>query len=308
MTAAGVRRWGGLALATASMVLWAVPLQGQQPAGGSRLLPEVRYLRMPLADPTAPRISAALMSTDLLRAPGPERPPFNLPDAAASAREAVAAVGIGAIFPLFQLAEWEGGGAILAVDGRVFARFRVEYPTRDDMGQDWYVGGVVEAARHRWSGRVGVIHRSAHLGDEFLLSTEAERIEFGGEQLDLMAAWEAPGHLRLYGGGAWVFRSYLPWEPRLRALGVQDRATLQLGMDGAWPVAGAGGLHLVAGADYYSAERTGWHPAFAAAAGVGVGQGRTLRLLLRGFSGRSHMGEFFLTPERYLALEMAARF
>lgn len=272
------------------------------------LLPEVRYMRAPLADPTSPRIAVGLMRTTLLATQGPERPPFTLERPGAAAEEYVAAVGIGAVFPLLQVAEWEGGGANLVVDGRVFARFRIEYPTRDDMGQDWYVGGAVEAARYRWSGRAGIMHRSSHMGDEFMLSTGAERIEFGGEQLDLKVAYDVPGVARVYGGGAWVFRSYLRWEDRLEALGVQDRAIVQLGVDREWQPWPDPRFQLFAGADYFSAERTNWHPSFAGVAGVGIRQARSLRVMLRGFSGRSHMGEFFLTPERYLSLEVAAQF
>jgi hypothetical protein len=277
--------------------------QGEQ---GSRLLPEVRYMRAPLADPTAPRISISLMSTDLLATQGPERPAFEID--AGAVREVVANVGIGAVFPLLQLARWDGGGALLAVDGRVFARFRVEHPRRDDMGQDWYVGGAIEGAHQRLSGRVAVIHRSSHLGDEFVEATGAERIEFGGEEVELRAAYEVPGLARVYGGGSWIFRSYLPWDPRLRQMDVSDRGLVQFGMDREWQPWPDPRFTLFAGADYYSAQRTNWHPAFAAAAGAGIRTQRSLRVTLRAFSGRSHMGEFFLTPERYVALEVGAQF
>ncbi|HSJ23228.1 MAG TPA: DUF1207 domain-containing protein [Longimicrobiales bacterium] len=280
----------------------------QAEAAAGDLLPEVRYLGAPLADPMAPRISVGLMRTTLLATQGPERDPFELADADGAADEYVAAVGVGAVLPLVQLAVWDGGGAILTVEGRVFARFRIELPRRDDMGQDWYVGGAVEAGWPRVAARLGVLHRSSHIGDEFADNTGASRIEFGGEQLDGMVAYDVPGVARLYGGGAWVFRSYLDWEPRLRALRVRDRALLQFGLDREWQPWSDPRFHAFAGADYYSAERTGWHPAFAAAAGVGVRTTRSLRLTVRAFDGMSHMGEFFLTPERYISLEVGARF
>jgi hypothetical protein len=316
-------RWAALCACVIYSVALPVEASGQDaPAGGGkpaagaprevrftgRLLPEIRYLRAPLADPNAPRIAVGLMRTTLLATQGPERPPFHLPNAAAAAEEFVAAVGIGAVFPLLQLAEWDGGGAVFAVDGRVLGRFRLEYPTRDDMGQDWYVGGAIEAARHRWSGRLAIMHRSAHIGDEFAARTGAQRIEFGGEQLDMMAAYQWPGVVRVYGGGAWIFRSYLGWEERLRQLGIQDRALVQLGFDGEWEPWRDRRFHLLAGVEYFSAERTGWDPSFSAVFGAGVRTTRTLRLVLRAFDGKSHMGEFFLTPERYVSLEVGAKF
>jgi hypothetical protein len=298
---------GTLMLTAAAAAQQGPPDAAQQDARrGVRLLPEVRYMQAPVADPVAPRLALSILSTNLLATQGPERPAFDVGEAAA--REAVAAVGIGAVFPLVELARWDGGGAQLVVDGRVFARFRIELPGRDDMGQDWYVGGAVEGAHERWSGRVAVMHRSSHLGDEFVEATAAERIEFGGEELELRVAYEVPGFARVYGGGNWIFRSYLGWDPRLRALDVRDRGLIQMGLDREWRMAQDPRFTLFAGADYLTAQRTGWHPTFAAAAGAGIRTQRALRLTLRAFSGRSHMGEFFLTPEHYIALEVAAEF
>jgi hypothetical protein len=287
----------------------ATPAAAQEaPRGRGALLPEVRHFRMPLADPMSPRIFTGLTTTSLLATQGGERPRFNPPNRRMPAREWVATVGIGGIFPLVRLAEWEGGGAVLSLDGRVFGRFRVEHPTRDDMGQDWYVGGAVEAARHRWSGRLAVIHRSSHLGDEFVEATGARRIEFGSEQLDVLAAYEAPGAVRLYGGGAWIFRSYLRWDDRLEAMGIHDRALVQLGADGEWQPWADPRFHVLAGAEYYTAERSGWRPALSAVAGIGVRETRSLQLKVRAFSGPSHMGQFFLTDERYMSVELSAGF
>jgi hypothetical protein len=277
--------------------------------GQDDVLPERRLFRSLLADPMAPRISTALMRTNVLATQGPERPPFHLPDAQNAATEVVAAVGIGAVFPLVELARWRGGAAQLVADGRVFARFRIEYPTRDDMGQDWWVGGAVEWAHQALSGRVGIMHRSSHLGDEFMLATGARRIEFGGEQLDVLTAWDAPGIGRVYGGGSWVFRSYLGWEPLLDELNVNDRGILQAGADREWrPWASDRRFVVHAGVDIHAADRTNWRPGYAAAVGGGIHTGRALRLTLRGYSGPSLMGEFFRTPERFLSLELAAEF
>jgi hypothetical protein len=283
-------------------------LAGEARAQASPLLPELRHFRTLVADPMSPRISTALLRTDLLATQGPERPPFDLPDAENSAREVVAAVSIGAVFPLVQLASWPGGGLQLVADGRVFARFRIAYPTRDDMGQDWWVGGALEAAQHAWSARVGIIHRSSHIGDEFAAATGAQRIEFGSEQLDLMAAWDAPGIARVYGGGSWIFRSYLGWEPLLKDLDISDRAVVQVGADREWRPWPDPRFAVHAGFDVHAAERTGWKPGYAAAAGFGIRTARALRLTARGYDGMSMMGEFFLTRERYFSLELSAEF
>jgi hypothetical protein len=287
----------------AAALAFAVPAAAQE-----TLLPDVRYMRAPVAEPMAPRISVSLMRTSLLSDPGPERPPFTLEDPAAAALESVAAVSIGAVFPLLQLATWDGGGALLMVDGRVFGRFRIQLEGRDDMGQDWHVGGGIEAARHEWSGRLAIMHRSSHIGDEFAAATSAARIEFGGEHLELLAARDIPGVARVYGGGAWIFRSYLRWDPRLRELGVWDRGTVQAGADREWRPWQDPRFRLFAGVDVHAAERTGWSTAYSAALGAGITATRSLQLKLRAYDGMSQLGEFFLTHERYVSLEVSAEF
>lgn len=275
-------------------------------AQARQLLPVTRWLRTPVADPFAQRISVALQSTNLLATQGPERPAFVLEKPDAAAREVVAAIGLGVVFPLLQLSEFEGGGVMLVADARVFARFRIEYQSRDDMGQDWFVGGGIEARDGLWSGRAAIIHRSSHIGDEFSESTGAERIEFGSEQLDLLTAYDLPAGGRVYAGGSWIFRSYLGWDANLRALGVRDRALVQVGADREWRPWSDPRLAAWAGIDVQAAERTEWDVGYSLAAGIGIGKGRSLRVMFRFYDGPSTMGEFFLTPERYYALELTA--
>jgi hypothetical protein len=274
----------------------------------ARVLPNVRLFRTPIADPHATRISVGLMSTNLLERQGDERPPFTVPNQEDAAREVVAAISIGAIFPLLTVADWDGGGAALIGDFKVFSRFRIELPSRDDMGQDWYVGGGVDWRDDLWSGRVAIMHRSSHIGDEFSDSTGARRIEFGSEQLDITTAYEVPGIARFYGGGSWIFRSYLGWEPLLADLDIHDRAILQLGIDREWTPWRDPRLRLYAGVDWHAAERTDWRGGFAAAAGIGVATPRSLRLMTRFYDGNSMMGEFFRTQERYFVFELVGEF
>ena len=57
-----------------------------------------------------------------------------------------------------------------------------------------------------------------------------------------------------------------------------------------------------------AAERTNWRGGFAAAAGIGVANQRSLRLMARFYDGNSMMGEFFRTQERYFTLELVGEF
>jgi hypothetical protein len=287
----------------AALVTCAAPAAAQD----QRFLPDVSYFRTPVADPFAGRISVGLLHTNVLETQGPERPAFTLPDPDDAATDVVAAVALGAIVPLIHVSESSRGGVTMYLDARVFSRFRIEYESRDDMGQDWFVGGGFEMRRDAWSGRAAIVHRSSHLGDEFIEMTGAERIEFGSEQLDVTASYEVPGIARLYGGGSWIFRSYLGWEPQLVALGVKDRGLFQIGADNVWHPRNGSPLAIYAGVDVQTAERTDWETGIAGALGIGVQQNRSLRLMTRFYDGPSTMGEFFLTPERYYTLELVVQ-
>jgi hypothetical protein len=283
------------------------PARGSaQSAGGSHfeLLPDRGLFAVPLADPLEPRMAIGLLTTDLLRAPGPERPPWT----GVSSREWQAAVSIGGTIPLLRLLDRPEGGIVVSAQAAVFARFRIELRSRDDLGQDWVVGMPIEAAWNRISARARIVHRSAHIGDEFSDSTGAKRIEFGGETIDLLTALRF-GAVRVYGGGGWIFHSNTDDTPALRRENRADRFVAQAGFDASWPVWPSRGIGFVAGFDWQTAERTNWRAATGVAAGIEYRRGnRFARLTARGFDGTSRMGEFFLTNERSGGLEFELGF
>jgi hypothetical protein len=283
----------------------AQPAEARQPA---RWLPDVRHFSDLRADPMEPRHAAGFVRTNLLETRGPERPRWTLPDSAGAAKEVQATVSFGATLPLARLAEWEGGAMVIAVAAGVVGRFRVEQPSRDDLGQDWFVAFPVEAAFGDWSVRGRISHRSSHLGDEFVEATGASRIEFGGEAVDAHVA-RVIGGGRLYAGGSWIFNSYTGRTPVLRALRRSDRFVAQAGAEGEWQPWRTERLSFVGGLDAQLAERTAWQRQVAAAGGVRyAGRRHSLQLVVRGYDGPSALGEFFLTPERAWSLELVAGF
>lgn len=277
--------------------------------GAPQGLPVTRYFNGPFADPTEPRMSIGLLVTDVLAHFGGERDPFTLPDPDDAASDWQAAAAIGGTIPLVRFDYDERGGWLLAAQAGVFARFRIEYPSRDDLGQDWIVAGALEYARDQFSGRGRISHRSSHLGDEFVQLTGAERVEFGGEAIDLNAAWTFPGIARVYGGASWIFRSYTRnLEPLLRE-GIGDCCVLQLGADGTWHPIADSSLELVAGIDWQTAERIRWKSFTSLAGGVTWRRGaRSAGFVARLFDGRSALGQFYSTPERYYSLEFLTTF
>lgn len=290
-------------------VAGAASSRAEAQSGLDRLFPNVRYFNLLIADPLEPRLAVGLLTTDLFQdAPaGRERlEAFRMPDPEDASFDVNAGTAIGGTLPVWQLKQWNArDGIVIAAQAGVLGRFRVEYPTREDVGQDWFVGVPIEFRRGSWSGRARIMHRSSHLGDELVETTGASRVEVGGEFVDAIVAWSPITDVRLYGGSAWIFRSYTDILPAVLNRGWNDRTLIQLGADGGmWPWM-KGALGLVGGLDWRRAQRTNWQDSFAAAGGLALRTPRNgARLLVRYFTGVSLLEQFFLSKETYWALEL----
>jgi hypothetical protein len=288
-------------------LLMATPLHAQTRDFWHRFLPRVHYFEPLVVDPLEPRMSLGLLQTNVFERAGEgrERPQFVFPDPDDAASDVNVGAGIGGSIPLFHLAEWPGkGGIVASAQLGVFSRFRIEYPSRDDVGQDWFVGMPFEFAYDRWTGRFRIMHRSSHIGDELVETTGAQRIEFGGEFADFLLGYRFMDVARVYGGGTWNFRSYTEQLPALRVRDMHDTFALQGGVDAAWYPWSNGRTGLTGGFDWQSAQRTGWRSQFSLAGGITARKaGQSTNLLLRYYHGPSVMGEFFMTPETLTALE-----
>lgn len=286
------------------MLLLATALHAQTVS--SPLLPDIRHFRDLIADPGEPDMGIGLLVTDVLESYGAERPPFTLPDRDDARTDWQAAASIGGTITLLRIAEFEDGGITVGGQAGVRARFRIELPSRDDLGQDWVVAMPIEIRSDRTSARVRIIHRSSHLGDEFVQATGAQRVEFGGESLDALLAYDLP-FARVYGGGAWNFRSYTRRLPALMRAGLDDRFDVQLGFDGEWQPFTDSRIRIIAGGDWRAAERIRWKGALALTGGVTLrSRDRAFGIAAHFFNGRSSLGQFFNTPERYWSLEVIA--
>ena len=290
-------------------------LRAQSGTGFDRLLPHVRYFPSLIADPLEPRLAVGLLQTNIFRADGApvgrERQGRLFIDDPEDSRSDVDAVtAIGGTLPWWHLARWsDSTGIVIAAQAGVMGRFRIEYPTRTDVGQDYFVGMPIEIAQGRWSGRFRFMHRSSHLGDELVESTGAQRVEVGGEFVDAMAAYRLAPNARVYAGTAWIFRSYTENTLVLFNQGRSDKTLLQMGAEAGFYPWLNGRLGWVGALDWRSAQRTDWQSSLAAAGGLTVKTPtRVARLLVRYFTGASLLEQFFLTPERYWSIELVTDF
>lgn len=94
-----------------------------------------------------------------------------------------------------------GNGLQVSMAAGVFARFNVDTESDVLVNADYFVGLPFTYRHGRHSARIRPYHQSSHLGDEFLLSIQLERIKLRFEAIEL---------LHSYGWAAW--RTYVVGE------------------------------------------------------------------------------------------------
>jgi len=187
---------------------------------------------------------------------------------------------------------WEFG-----VQAGVFSLFDLDADSRDLVNADYFVAVPVSFRHDAFSSLFRIFHQSSHLGDEFLLRTNTERINLSIEGVDLKLSYEFGDLLRLYAGGGYLFNqepaSLDPW-------------SLQYGAEliSPWPPRDAG-WRPIAAVDLQHREENAWSLDFSLRAGIqldGVLVTRHLQILLEYFKGRSPNGQFYKDKIEYLGL------
>ncbi len=283
---------------------------GEPPAvlqpGISPWFPGTRLFRPPMADPGEPGFRGAALYTDLLRggAPDAERPPPVVEGLREGGRDFQGVVSLGESYPIRRFGEG-ADGVQLGIQVGVTARFRLATSRNEYVASDWIVGIPAEFARGPVSGRAILFHRSAHLGDEIIETAGVRRVGFGHEGLMLLVGNRGEGPVRVYAGGARLFRSETTRTLEELGRGGADGWEAQGGVEVERSLSAPGGPLAGFGAlDLQMAERTGWRSQWSALAGVAFrARNRSGRVALRWVHGPSMHGEFFLTPESAWGLE-----
>jgi hypothetical protein len=247
-------------------------------ATGTVLLPQGDLFCPRVADPKEPRSFASLLRW---RSPDHET--------------TVGAVGIGDSFGIVRWAgATQGNGLQLGVVGSVFAQFDLGTASYDLINADYIIAVPLTFRRGGFTSRLRIYHQSSHLGDEYLLREEPERINLAFESLELILSQEL-GPVRAYGGAEYLFnREPDDLEERVAHVGAELRA-------GSPP-----GVGLVAAVDMKLTEEQEWKPAWSARAGVEIGWGRdpahpprVWRILAEFYDGPAPYGQFYRDNIRF---------
>lgn len=163
--------------------------------------------------------------------------------------------------------------------------------SRDLVNADYTAGLLTSYRTGSFSGFLRVHHQSSHLGDEFILKSQApvNRVNLSFEEIDLKLSYELFTWLRVYGGGG----IQVGRDPK--TLG---RGTSQFGAEltSPWTLL-SGKIRPVAYADFQINERSNWAIGRSLMAGLQFENARIgdrkLQVLGEYFSGPSPNGQFY---------------
>src|SRR5213076_883706 len=134
-----------------------------------------------LADPKEPQFFAAYLWED-----SPRLAPR------------LGSVGFGQTIAVMSARAWQ-----VAIAAAVFSHFNLARPTADLMNTDYRVGLPVTYRHARVTARLQLYHQSSHLGDEYMVHANAQRVDLTFEAAELLVS-QQPAAWRLYGGGQYL--------------------------------------------------------------------------------------------------------
>lgn len=118
----------------------------------------------------------------------------------------VGAAEAGASIPILQGNARRRGTWELGLQGGIFSIFDFTAPSSDLVNAD-YLGGLTFSYAFDSLAVMGrFVHQSSHLGDEFLLNNEVDRINFSFEELGGLVSYDPLPWARVYGGVAVMVR------------------------------------------------------------------------------------------------------
>ena len=201
----------------------------------------------------------------------------------------VGAAEAGASIAIVQRKARRRGSWEVGFQGGIFAIFDFGAPSADLVNADYLGGLTFSYSLESFVFFTRIYHQSSHLGDEFLLNNEVERINFSFEALDAIVSYLPQPWARVYAGTGAIVRV----EPSdLERWSIQTGAEFR-------PVTSKSKVRvqLLVAADLQLWQQNDWVPDASFVAGatldpIGESSYR-VDFLLRYYIGRSPNGQFF---------------
>lgn len=189
--------------------------------------------------------------------------------------------------------QWEAG-----LQAAVFSDFNLDARSSDLINSDFIASVYSSIRTGQFSAFARIYHQSSHLGDEFLLRTQLERINLSYEGADLRLSYELPFGIRIYGGGGGIFHK----EPA----SIETWST-QYGLElrSPWRIEFAS-MRPILAVDFKNHQQNNWDVDISARAGIQFDNhqvfSRKLLFLVEYFNGHSPTGQFYKEKAEYLGI------
>ena len=203
--------------------------------------------------------------------------------------ETTGSANFGETFAIYRDAAPLNGQWEIAFQGGVFSIFDLDASSKDLVNADYMAGLLASYRTGGFSGFVRIYHQSSHLGDEFILNTQPNRINFTYEEIDLKLSYELFDWFRVYGGGGYLVG---------RDPNTLGRGTSQFGAELTSPWTFLDGkIRPVAYGDFQINERSNWSITRSFMGGLQFENARIgdrkLQVLVEYLRGPSPNGQFF---------------
>lgn len=196
--------------------------------------------------------------------------------------------------------EWE-----LGIQGGLFATFDIGKNPSALINADYYISAPFSLQRGPWSGMARIYHLSTHLGDEFMLTPQGQkikRINLSYEGIDFLISYNLVMPFRVYGGGGYIVHK----DP-----GYIKPLKVQIGSEYRSPnTFWEGRLRPVTGLDIKSEQMARWTPGISIKTGFQLENAalisNKIQLMLELYSGKSLSGQFYNNKVKYVGLGLHA--
>jgi hypothetical protein len=177
----------------------------------------------------------------------------------------------------------------------VFSIFDLSAPSSDLVNTDFFAALQASYRNNDLSTLFRIFHQSSHLGDEFLLRNRIDRVNLSFEGIDLKLSYRPLDWLRLYGGGAYLFKvdpsDLRPWATQA---GIELQTPWRFWADS---------TRLVTALDLQNRQENSWSTEISVRGGFQFERPRSflrkISLLLEYYKGHSPNGQFFSEKIEY---------
>jgi hypothetical protein len=174
--------------------------------------------------------------------------------------------------------------------GGIHAQFDLHAPSLDLLNTDYTIGFPFSFRKGRASYRLALYHQSSHLGDEYLLHNNVQRVELSYEAIEAIGSYEWKLWRMYYGGEYIVHQGPTDLKPEALHSGIEYTET--------HAIIGRG--RLVGGWDLKSDQTHDWSLNSSIKVGLqfdsSTPNGHCIRVLAEGYKGFSSYGQFY--PDR----------